>query len=71
MSWWETAWELRKIAEERKLLSLDSENNYDLEVVADELLHDNTVRCIVSSYIKESNNNGFCRQDIGSPSGYN
>ncbi len=68
---WETAWELRKMAEERKLLSLSSGKDYDLEVVADELLHDNTVRCIVSSYIKESNNNGFCRQDIGSPSGYN
>ena len=52
---WETAWELRKMAEERKLLSLSSGKDYDLEVVADELLHDNTVRCIVSSYIKESN----------------
>ena len=71
MSWWETAWELRKVAEERKLLSLSSENNYDLEVVADELLHDDAVRCIVSSYIKESNNNGFCRQGISSSSGNN
>lgn len=50
---WETGWKLRKIAEERKLLSLTSGKDYDMEVVADELLHDDTVRCIVSSYIKE------------------
>ena len=50
---WETAWKLRKIAEERKLLSLTSGKDYDMEVVADELLHDDTVRCTVSSYIKE------------------
>lgn len=51
---WETAWELREIAEERKLLSLDRGKDYDMEVVAGELLHDDTVRCIVSNYIKES-----------------
>lgn len=50
---WETAWKLRRIAEERKLLSLNSGKDYDMEVVADELLRDDTVRCIVSSYIKE------------------
>ena len=50
---WETAWKLRKIAEERKLLSLTSGKDYDMEVVADELLHDDTVRCVVSGYIKE------------------
>lgn len=51
---WETAWKLRKMAEERKLLSLTSGKDYDLEVVADKLLHDDAVRCMVSSYIKES-----------------
>lgn len=51
---WETAWKLRKMAEERKLLSLTSGKDYDLEVVADKLLHDDAVRCTVSSYIKES-----------------
>lgn len=49
----ETAWKLRNIAEEWKLLSLTSGKDYDMEVVADELLHDDTVRCIVSSYINE------------------
>lgn len=53
---WETAWKLRKMAEERKLLSLNSENDYDLEVVADELLHDDTVRCIVCNYLEEIRN---------------
>jgi len=50
---WETAWKLRKIAEEKKLLRLDSGRDYDMEVVAGELLHDDTVRCIVSSYLEE------------------
>lgn len=50
---WETAWKLRKMAEERKLLRLSSGKDYDMGVVADELLHDDTVRCIVSDYIKE------------------
>lgn len=27
--------------------------DYDMGAFADELLHDDTVRCIVSSYIKE------------------
>ena len=53
---WETAWKLRKMAEERKLLSLSSGKDYDMEVVADELLHDDTVRCIVSSYFEEIRN---------------
>lgn len=42
--WWETTWKLRKIAEEQKLLSLSSGKDYDMEGVADELLHDDTVR---------------------------
>lgn len=53
---WETAWELRKITEEKKLLRLDSGKDYDMEVVADGLLHDDTVRCIVSSYLEEIRN---------------
>lgn len=53
---WETAWNLRKIAEERKLLSLTSGKNYDMEVVASELLHDDTVRYTVSRYLEESGN---------------
>lgn len=50
---WETAWKLRKTAEERKLLRLNSGKYYNMEEVADELLHDDTVKCIVCSYIKE------------------
>lgn len=50
---WETAWKLRKIAEERKLLSLTSGKDYDMEVVADELLHDNTVRYVVCNYLEK------------------
>lgn len=54
---WETAWELRRMAEERKLLSLSSGKDYDMEVVADELLHDDTVKCIVCNYLEEMRNN--------------
>ena len=50
---WETAWKLRKIAEERKLLRLNSEKNYNLEDVADELLRDDTVKYIVCGYLEE------------------
>lgn len=50
---WETAWKLRKIAEERKLLRLNSGKNYDMEVIADELLHDDTVKNIVCCYLEE------------------
>lgn len=41
--WWETTWKLRKIAEEQKSLNLSSGEDYDMEVVADELLHDDIV----------------------------
>lgn len=50
---WETAWKLRKMAEERKLLRLSSGKDYDMEVVADELLHDDTVKNIVCCYLEE------------------
>lgn len=53
---WETAWKLRKMAEERKLLRLNSGKSYDMGDVANELLHDDTVRCIVSSYLEEIRN---------------
>ena len=41
--WWKTTWKLRKIAEEQKSLNLSSGEDYDMEVVADELLHDDIV----------------------------
>lgn len=50
---WETAWKLRKIAEERKLLRLNGGEDYNMEKIADKLLHDDTVRCIVCSYLIE------------------
>lgn len=53
---WETAWKLRKIAEEKELLSLNSGKDYDMGAVADELLHDGTVRCIVGNYLEEIRN---------------
>lgn len=50
----ETAWKLRKIAEEKKLLRLNSDKSYDMEDVANELLHhDNSVKSIVCGYLKE------------------
>lgn len=54
---WETAWKLRKIAEERNLLRLNSGIDYNMEVIADELLHDDTAKYIVCSYLKEIKNN--------------
>lgn len=50
---WETAWKLRRMAEERKLLSRDGGKDYDMEAVADELLHDDGIRCVVCSYLEE------------------
>ena len=50
---WETAWKLRTIAEERNLLRLNSGIDYNMEVIADELLRDDTVKCIVCSYLEE------------------
>ena len=48
---WETAWELRKVAEERKLLSLSSGKDYDLEKVVKVLLDDSHVAELVASYL--------------------
>lgn len=50
---WETAWKLRKIAEEKKLLKLNSDKSYDMEDVANELLLDDSVKSIVCGYLKE------------------
>ena len=53
---WETAWKLRKIAEEKELLRLDTGKDYDMEKVAGELLHDGTVRCVVCNYLEKIRN---------------
>lgn len=53
---WETAWKLRKIAEERKLLRLNSGKDYNMEDVADELLYDDTVKCVMYSYLEKITN---------------
>lgn len=52
----ETAWELRKIAEGKELLWMDSGKSYDMEDVANKLLHDDTVKCIVCNYLEEIRN---------------
>lgn len=51
---WKTAWKLRKMAEERKLLRLSSGKDYDMEKIAEELLHDDLVKCVVCSYLEEA-----------------
>lgn len=51
---WETAWKLRKMAEERNLLRLSSGKDYDMEKIAEELLHDDLVKCVVCSYLEEA-----------------
>ncbi|MBD5535132.1 MAG: hypothetical protein HDQ99_05670 [Lachnospiraceae bacterium] len=48
---WETAWKLRKIAEEQKLLKISTEN--DLREVARVLLNNCRVRPIVCKYLEE------------------
>lgn len=48
---WETAWELRRIAEGKGLLVLHSGVNYDLEEVAKVLLGDAHVEGLVASYL--------------------
>ncbi len=57
---WETAWELRKVAEERKLLSLSSGKDYDLEKVVKVLLDDSHVAELVASYL-DANVAGDCK----------
>lgn len=53
---WETAWKLRKIAEEQKLLRMNSGKDYNMEDVADELLYDDTVKCVMYSYLEKITN---------------
>lgn len=48
---WETAWELRKVAEEQKLLKINTEN--DLGEVARVLLDNFSVKPIVCKYLEE------------------
>lgn len=43
---WKTGWKLRRIAEERKLLRLNSGEDYNMEMIVDELLHDDTLKCM-------------------------
>lgn len=57
---WETAWELRRIAEGKGLLVLHSGVNYDLEEVAKVLLGDAHVEGLVASYL-DANVPGDCK----------
>lgn len=57
---WETAWELRKVAEGKGLLVLHSGINYDLEEVAKVLLDDSHVAGLVASYL-DANVAGDCK----------
>jgi len=49
---WETAWKLRKIAEDKGLLVLHSDTKYDLGEVAEILTEDKQVVELVTSYLK-------------------
>ncbi len=51
---WKTAWRLREIAEDKKLLSLKSGKNYDLGEVAKDLVEDMQVMDLVTSYLMVS-----------------
>ncbi len=59
---WETAWKLRKIAEERKLLKIDNGKSYDLGEVARVLLDNGKVKPIVYKYLEEIGN-CECREE--------
>lgn len=50
---WKIAWELREIAENKKLLSIKSDKDYDLGEVAKELYDDVYVLDLVTSYLSE------------------
>ena len=49
---WQTGWALRKIAENRKLLVLHSNINYDLDEVARVLFNDIEVKDIIFGYLE-------------------
>lgn len=53
---WKTGWALRKIAENKKLLVLHSNINYDLDKVARILFNDIQVKDIIFGYFEEVNN---------------
>ena len=50
---WKTAWELRKIAENKKLLSIKSDKDYDLGEVAKVLYADSHVLELITMYLNE------------------
>ena len=53
---WKTAWKLRKIAEDKGLLVLQSKKQYDLGEVARVLFNDIEVKDIIFGYLEEVNN---------------
>lgn len=53
---WKTGWKLRKVAEDRGLLVLQSKKQYDLDEVARVLFNDITVKDIIFGYLEEVNN---------------
>ncbi|MEY8425873.1 hypothetical protein AALB52_25050 [Lachnospiraceae bacterium 38-14] len=53
---WKTAWKLRKVAEDRGLLVLQSKKQYDLGEVARTLFNDIQVKDIIFGYFEEVNN---------------
>lgn len=53
---WKTGWALRKIAENKKLLVLHSNINYDLDEVARILFNDIQVKDIIFGYLETVNN---------------
>lgn len=53
---WKTGWKLRKVAEDRGLLVLQSKKQYDLDEVARVLFNDITVKDIIFGYLEEINN---------------
>lgn len=61
---WQTGWALRKIAENRKLLVLHSNINYDLDEVARVLFNDIEVKDIIFGYLEEVNNMNLDSDEI-------
>lgn len=61
---WQTGWALRKIAENRKLLVLHSNINYDLDEVARVLFNDIEVKDIIFGYLEEVNNMNLDSNEI-------
>lgn len=53
---WKTAWKLRKVAEDKGLLVLQSKKQYDLGEVARVLFNDIEVKDIIFGYLEEVNN---------------